>query len=134
MKNKRKAKKIAIHADLRKESQTFDGYLKYEITIKNPDGSIEKVPAYGKGLQDALSRVVHDEKVEHIETNVIKKIPETGWAFAWFLGMCLLIILGYEITPYNYTGYWIIGTVILYAFMTLSVSNWFKLRNRSKAK
>lgn len=130
MKNKKR--RVATNATLRKESKTFDGWLKYEVEVKNEDGSTETVPAYGKDLQDALQRVVHDEAVKKIETKVIKRVPETGWAFAWFLGMCLLVILGYEITPYNYTGYWIIGTVILYAFMTLSVSNWFKLRNRDK--
>ena len=55
---KRKAK--AIHAELRKESKSFDGWLKYEITIQYPNGKTEQVPAYGKDLQDALSRVAHD--------------------------------------------------------------------------
>ena len=130
MKNKKR--RVATNATLRKESKTFDGWLKYEVEVKNEDGSTETVPAYGKDLQDALQRVVHDEAVKKIETKVIGRVPETGWAFAWFLGMCLLVILGYEIMPYNYTGYWIIGIVFLYAFMTLSISNWFKLRNRDK--
>ena len=76
-------KRKAIHAQLRKESKTFDGWLKYEVTIQNPDGTTEKVPAYGKDLQDALSRVVHDEKVEKINRKV-KVIPWWGWAIAWF--------------------------------------------------
>jgi len=127
-----KIKKKAIHAELRKESKAFDGWLKYEITIKDENGDTSKVPAYGKDLQDALSRVVHDDRVKSIEKSFISKVPTTGWALAWFLGMCLLVILGYELTPYNYTGYWILGTVLIYAFMTLSISNWFTLRNRDK--
>ena len=59
----------AVHAELRKESATFNGWLKYEVTIQEEDGSIDKVPAYGKDLQDALGRVVHDEKVLRIEKN-----------------------------------------------------------------
>ena len=61
---KRKAK--AIHAELRKESKSFDGWLKYEVTIEYPNGKTEQVPAYGKDLQDALSRVAHDKKVEKL--------------------------------------------------------------------
>ena len=85
MKNKKR--RVATNATLRKESKTFDGWLKYEVEVKNEDGSVETVPAYGKDLQDALQRVVHDETVKKIETKVIRKIPETGWAFAWFLGL-----------------------------------------------
>ena len=76
-------KRKAIHAQLRKESQTFDGWLKYEVTIQNPDGTTEKVPAYGKDLQDALSRVVHDEKVQKINKKV-KVVTWWGWASIWF--------------------------------------------------
>ena len=76
-------KRKAIHAQLRKESQTFDGWLKYEVTIQNEDGSVEKIPAYGRDLQDALSRVVHDEKIEKINRKV-KVIPLWAWATAWF--------------------------------------------------
>lgn len=127
MKNKRKA----INAELRKESKAFDGWMKYEVTVKEEDGSISKIPAYGKDLQDALRRVVHDEKVKTIEDKVINKIPETGWAFAWILGMVLLVVLGYEIAD-SFIAYWIIGTVILYSLFTLSISNWFRLRNKAK--
>ena len=78
-----KMKRKAIHAQLRKESKTFEGWLKYEVTIQNPDGTTEKVPAYGKDLQDALSRVVHDEKVEKINQKV-RTIPHWAWATGWF--------------------------------------------------
>lgn len=127
----KKAKRIVVHAELRKESQAFDGYLKYEITVKNEEGEIERIPAYGKDLQDALSRVVHDEIVEKIESKVIKKIPETGWAFAWFLGLTLIVLLINTLVDSKSIGLWFIGTIFSYAFGTLSVSNWFKLRNKS---
>ena len=130
MKNKKK--KVAVHAELRKESIAFDGWLKYEVTIKSSEGKLEKVPAYGKDLQDALRRVVHDDKVKSIEKRVINKVPTTGWALAWFLGLCLLVILGLEITDNKHKGYWILATIVTYAFMTLSISNWFTLRNRKK--
>lgn len=128
MKNRRKA----IHAELRKESKSFEGWLKYEVTIKNVDGTTEVVPAYGKDLQDALTRVVHDEKVRKIETKVIKKIPESGWVFAWFLGLALTTSMIYYNVEHKYAGIYLVVALLLYTFMTLSVNNWFKLRNRSK--
>lgn len=127
-----KAKKIAIHVELRKESQKFDGYLKYEVTVKNPDGSIEKVPAYGKDLQDALSRVVHDERVVNLEKKIVKKLPETAWVVAWFLGLSLLVVLIINYSKSEYTGLWFLAIIAGYAIGTLSISNWFKLRNRLK--
>lgn len=127
-----KNKKVAINAELRKESQTFDGWLKYEVTIKNEDGTLERVPAYGKDLQDALSRVVHDSRVKVLEDKVIKKVPETGWAAAWFMGQALVTSLIYYNVSWNYVGYYIIGAITLYTFATLSIFNWFTIRNRSK--
>jgi len=127
-----KSKRKAIHAELRKESQTFDGWLKYEVTIKNEDDTIETIPAYGKDLQDALSRVVHDHKVKKIEDKVVGKVPLTGWVIAWFLGMVLTISLIYGNVEYRYMGIWIVADILIYTFMTLSLSNWFKLRNTRK--
>ena len=129
---KKKNKKVAIHAELRKESQTFDGWLKYEVTIKNEDGTLEKVPAYGKDLQDALSRVVHDFRVKVLEEKVIKKVPETGWAVAWFMGLGLITSLILHNVTYNYTGYFIIGSIVLYTLTTISIFNWFTLKNKNK--
>lgn len=65
----------AIRAELRKESQTFPGYFKYEIDIQEENGSITKnVPAYGKDLQDALQRTVKKDKIEKAE-QVFENLP-----------------------------------------------------------
>ena len=127
-----KSKRKAIHAELRKESKSFEGWLKYEVTIKNTDGSIEVVPAYGKDLQDALKRVVHDEMVHKIEDKVVGKISLTGWAIDWFLGMTLSVISVYSTIEHKYAGYWIVGVILLYGIATLSINNWFTLKNRNK--
>jgi len=76
-------KQKAIDVKYRKDSQTFPKWMKYEITLLNEDGSTEKIPAYGKDLQDALSRVVHDKKVKKISTTT-NSIPWWGWALIWF--------------------------------------------------
>ena len=67
-------KQKVINASYRKDSNSFPEWMKYEIELLNEDGSITKIPAYGKDLQDALSRVVHDKKVEKIEKRT-KRIP-----------------------------------------------------------
>jgi len=68
-------KRKAIKAELRKESNTFPGYYKYELDIQEEDGSITKaVPAYGKDLQDALQRTVKHDKIEKVE-RVFSNLP-----------------------------------------------------------
>jgi len=57
-------KQKVIDVKYRKDSTQFPKWMKYEITLLNEDGSTDKIPAYGKDLQDALSRVVHDKKVQ----------------------------------------------------------------------
>lgn len=73
-----KAKVIKV--DYRKESESFPDWMKYEITLLNQDGSEELIPAYGKDLQHALSRVVKSRKVEKV-----KKIPQEVWVVAILL-------------------------------------------------
>ena len=126
-------KKKAINVEYRKDSNTFPDWMKYEITILNEDGTTEKIPAYGKDLQDALSRVVHDFKVEKIEPKV-KRVPSIVWAILWF---GTLFTMAISITSnMEAIGVWA-GTVyvlsaITLTSITLAISNWFKLRNKDK--
>jgi hypothetical protein len=125
-------KRKAIHAELRKESQTFNGWLKYEVTIQNEDGSTEKVPAYGKDLQDALSRVVHDEKVQKLEKRT-KRIPDLVWVVLWFGYILGWTMLTYEISPYNkFNGIFFIGGIALITGITIWAKAWFRKRNVEK--
>jgi len=125
-------KRKAIHAELRKESQTFNGWLKYEVTIQNEDGSTEKVPAYGKDLQDALRRVVHDEKVQKLEKRT-KRIPDLVWAVLWFGYMFGWTMLTYEVSPYDkFDGLFFVGGIALITGVTVWAKTWFRKRNISK--
>jgi hypothetical protein len=124
-------KRKVIDVKYRKDSTKFPKWMKYEITILNEDGSTEKIPAYGKDLQDALSRVVHDTKVEQA-TKVVDKIPSWVWPFAWLISMG---VISYYITTHSSAlGVWIgpayIGGMLLVSGITLSISNWFTLRNK----
>lgn len=124
-------KRKAIHASLRKESQTFDGWLKYEVVIQNEDGSTEKVPAYGKDLQDALRRVVHDERVEKIEEKT-RRIPDLVWALLWFGYVLGLVQLTFARGGGAFDGVFFIGGMTILTGGVLAIKNYFRLRNINK--
>ena len=128
----KKKRQKAIRAELRKESITFDGWLKYEVTIQNEDGTLETVPAYGRDLQDALSRVVHDKKVEKIAPK-IKKIHPGFWAFLWFsaLASTTYTVLKHSEKLGDYTGLIYLGTVGILTAFSLIILKWFNLKNNS---
>ena len=125
-------KQKVINVSYRKDSNKFEDWMKYEIEILNEDGSKELIPAYGKDLQDALSRVVHDKKVSKIEKKVINKIPTNVWAFSWFIGLSIMSSSIYYTNDTKYLGWYIILGMMLYTLGTLSISNWFTLRNKDK--
>jgi hypothetical protein len=56
----------AIHCELIEPSKTSPGYYKYQITIRELDGSQNIVPAYGKDMQDAIERLLWNERVETV--------------------------------------------------------------------
>lgn len=122
-----------IHVELRKESKKFKGWLMYEITIKNTDGTIENIPAYGKDLQDALSRVVHDKKLERILPRV-NKIPIIVWVISWFsiLLYVTLQVIKYHLELGDWLGLIYLSTLSLLTFGTIAIGNWLKLKNTYK--
>lgn len=124
-------KRRAINATLRKESQTFEGWLKYEVEIQNPDGTTELVPAYGKDLQDALSRVVHDEKVVKLEKKA-KRIPDVVWVALWFGYILGWTLLTYEISAEDFEGIFFVSGIALVSAATIWAKTWFRKRNISK--
>ncbi len=72
----------AIDCKLLERSKTHDGYAKYMITIGEKDGTIHKQPAYGKDMQDALSRLLKKELTVKVEK---KMETNTGWIFVGWL-------------------------------------------------
>ena len=125
-------KQKVINATYRKDSNTFPEWMKYEVEILNEDGSTTKIPAYGKDLQDALSRVVHDEKVEKLEKRT-KRIPDTVWVILWFgyiLGWTVLTLKVSE--PGRFDGLIFILGIGLITSFTLRAQAWFRKRNIDK--
>jgi len=70
-------KRKAIDCKLVRPSNSNPGYFKYEVTIQEEDGSTHVQPAYGKDMQDAIERLVWNERV----TKVAKASEEKGWDF-----------------------------------------------------
>ena len=114
----------------RKDSETFPKWMKYEIELLHENGTTETIPAYGKDLQDALSRVVHDKRVDEVEERV-KRIPDLVWAILWFGYILGWTMLTYEISPYNkFNGLFFLGGMSLITLITLWAKTWFRMRNR----
>ena len=119
-----KAKVIDVH--YRKDSQTFPKWMKYEITLLYEDGTTEKIPAYGRDLQDALSRVVHDHKVQKLNRKA-SQVPLAVWLLLWFSYMGILVS-AYTITNNSWV---VLGGVLGIGAVVGSLGWSGKLRNRS---
>lgn len=125
-------KQKVINATYRKDSETFPDWLKYEVELLNEDGSIDKIPAYGKDLQDALSRVVHDKRVDKVEKQT-RRIPDLVWVILWFGYILGWTMLTYEVSPYNkFNGLFFIGGIALITGVTVWAKAWFRKRNRDR--
>lgn len=104
-------KKKAIKVEYRKDSESFPEWLKYEITILNEDGTTDKVPAYGKDLQDALSRVVHDERAEKIQSKT-NLIPWWVWVIVYFAYMATISTWSINANSPGVILFGLLGTIL----------------------
>jgi hypothetical protein len=86
MTNKRKA----IDCKLIEASKTSPGYFKYEVTIEDIEGDTVKQPAYGKDMQDAISRLIWNERIDKVSKVSKKTKVETPILF----GIVFLGIIG----------------------------------------
>ena len=115
-------KQKVTNVTYRKDSETFPKWMKYETEILNEDGTIETIPAYGKDLQDALSRVVREKKIKTIEKHT-EKVPLAVWLLLWFMYMGILII-GY----YETSNHWIFVGGLMGIMAVIGSLNWFTRR------
>ena len=72
MKKSKYTKRRAIECKIVEKSKSNPGYIKYMVTIAEMDGTIHKQPAYGKDMQDALSRLINTERTLKIEKKLEK--------------------------------------------------------------
>ena len=125
-------KQKVISVEYRKGSNTFPEWMKYEVTILNEDGTTQKIPAYGKDLQDALSRVVHDKKVVKLEKKT-KRIPDLVWVVLWFGYILALSDFSMSMEYSNgVKSVVFLGGLSLVTGLTIWAKVWFRLRNRDR--
>ena len=81
----------AIECKFVEKSKTSPGYLKYEITICEKDGTVHKKPAYGVDMQSAIARLVNQERTAVVE----KKVTNNPLLFfiAWVILMAWPVLL-----------------------------------------
>jgi len=89
----------ALECKLVEKSKSNPGYLKYMITIGEKDGTVHTQPAYGKDMQNALSRLLKIELTSKVER---KLETNTGLVFlSWLVVMgAPAIFFGAQNTPY----------------------------------
>lgn len=93
----------ALECKLIRRSTSHPNEFRYDLEIGDKDGSITKVPAYGKDMQDAISRHIWTERSIQI-VRVFSKL-ENWFALAWFI---TLAIPAYFATEHNSPG-WVFG-------------------------
>ena len=103
-----KERRRAVHCEMVESSKTSPGYYKYLITIREKDGSENKVPAYGKDMQDAIERLIWTERVDRVNDKTISIIIVS-------LFLCSVIVGGLLSTIYN-NPVWVLGSL---AFATV---------------
>lgn len=79
-----KSRRMAIQAEWQRDSESAPGFNKYMITIREIDGTENRVPAYGRDMQDALSRIVKRERTEKL-VETTERIPDYVYVLM-FLG------------------------------------------------
>jgi len=105
----------ALDCKLVEKSKNNPGYLKYMVTVGEKDGSKNTQPAYGKDMQDALSRLLNKERTIKAE----KKVMDNPFIFflGWLLMMGWPILLGMDISSspwfivYGFLG--ILGLIVI---------------------
>lgn len=120
-----KNRRRAIHCDLIEASKTSPGYYKYQITIREKDGSEHIVPAYGKDMQDAIERLLWVERVEKVSS---KKLTMPILVILW---LNTIIIPG-VISAQTNNPWWIVGAIgfsVVLAFITSGISKYLDNKN-----
>ena len=97
----------AIVCKFVEKSKSSPGYLKYEITICEKDGTIHKEPAYGVDMQSAISRLLNKERTVMVE----KKLHNNPFLLfvAWIVLMIWPVLVGIasdspHMLLYSFTG------------------------------
>jgi len=106
---KKLTRRKAINCNMVKASESNPGYFKYIVTIQEPNGEIVKQPAYGIDMQDAISRLIWNERTEKV-VNVTNK-PNVLNMVAIFV--VLFLVAPASISVYSNSPYPILGAIAM---------------------
>jgi hypothetical protein len=101
----------AIKCEFVEKSKTSPGYLKYEVTICEKNGTIHKEPAYGVDMQSAIARLVNQERTVKVEKQITKN-PFIAFT-AWLILMSWPILIGITYNTPHMLLYSFGGIIIL---------------------
>ena len=108
----------AIECKIVERSANNPGYCKYNITIAELDGTVHTQPAYGKDMQDALSRLMNQERSIKIEKKVMNN------PFLFFLAW--LAVMGWPtIFGSNHDSPWYIAYAFLGVIGLIGITAWW---------
>lgn len=117
-----KTRRKAIHCTMLEESKTSPGYYKYQITIREKDGTESVVPAYGKDMQDAIERLLWNERVDNV---MEKKLTTPIFVI---LGLAIVGLAG-SLSVKDDTPLWLlsgIGAIGLAALVVRTIESYLK--------
>jgi|TARA_R110000851_G_scaffold303451_2_gene461040 hypothetical protein len=114
----------ALECKLVEKSKSNPGYIKYMVTIGEKNGETNTQPAYGKDMQDALSRLINKEITNKVER---KLEASTGLIFlSWLVLMgAPAIFFGAQNTPYYLAATF--GSIIM---ITVVATLWYNYINK----
>ena len=109
----------ALDCKLIEKSKKNAGYFKYEVTICEKDGTVHKEPAYGRDMQDAISRLIWKERTIKVE----KKMERNPFIFflIWLVVMAAPVLWNGDIT---YTPWFILYMFGSFSAMFLFAGLW----------
>ncbi len=110
----------AIDCRLVRKSSTNHGYYKYIMTIQEKDGTTHEQPAYGKDMQDALSRLIWNERNEVVIGKLKRRAPV--WMLTCWLGAIVIPSIWID---FDKVGPWILLiTMGIPMFLFVMVAIW----------
>ena len=129
MKRKHKYdRRRAIDCKLERRSQSNPGYCKYIVTICEKDGTVHKEPAYGKDMQDALSRLMNTERTIRIE----KKLENNPLIFfgVWLIIMAVPTLWN----DFIYSPWFILYMFVTFVSLFLGMGLWQNYIDKGKER
>jgi len=125
MKKSKYDRRRAIDCKILKKSTTHTNYYKYEITVAETDGTKTIHPVYGKDMQNALKRLMNQEKTSKVER---KLETNTGLVFlSW------LVLMGTPALFIDASSPWFLAYVfgVIIVLVTITTT-WYNHINKGE--